>query len=261
MNMSIKAGIAGALALAGVAAHATIAQPSSGASDAILFAEVVNSAGTKLIASYAGDTGLSIASFSSLSGTKTVLGSDANLAALFAADTAGSGDQVLFSVQGGQFTSDPGTYITTTTNNNTGQLHNVNTNVLFNSFQGIDGDVGTINGNLSNSTFSVEAAAAGSAGNFDTTNTASIAFWDGGEVATANTANGTADNLYKVVATNPNSLTSPATYTLEGTASLTSAGLVIAAGTPPTVPLPAAVWLLGSGLLGLTGVARRKLKV
>jgi hypothetical protein len=27
------------------------------------------------------------------------------------------------------------------------------------------------------------------------------------------------------------------------------------------VPLPAAVWLLGSGLLGLTGVARRKLKV
>jgi hypothetical protein len=27
------------------------------------------------------------------------------------------------------------------------------------------------------------------------------------------------------------------------------------------VPLPAAVWLLGSGLLGLAGVARRKSKV
>lgn len=260
MNMSIKAGIAGALALVGVAAHASIAQPSSGASDAILFAEVVNAAGTKLLASYAGDTGLSIASFSSLSGTKTVLGSDANLAALFAADA--SGDQVLFSVQGGQFTSDPGTYITTTTNNSTGQLHNVNTNVLSNSFQGIDSDVATINGNLSNSTFSVEAASASGAGNFDTTNTVSIAFWDGGEVATANTANGTADSLYKVVATNPNSLVSPATSTLVGTASLTAAGLVISANsTTPPVPLPAAIWLLGSGLLGLTGVARRKLKV
>jgi hypothetical protein len=29
-------------------------------------------------------------------------------------------------------------------------------------------------------------------------------------------------------------------------------------GTTPTVPIPAAVWLLGSGLLGLVGVARRK---
>lgn len=28
--------------------------------------------------------------------------------------------------------------------------------------------------------------------------------------------------------------------------------------TPPAVPVPAAAWLLGSGLLGLVGVARRK---
>jgi len=27
---------------------------------------------------------------------------------------------------------------------------------------------------------------------------------------------------------------------------------------PPAVPVPAAVWLFGSGLLGLVGVARRK---
>lgn len=31
--------------------------------------------------------------------------------------------------------------------------------------------------------------------------------------------------------------------------------------TPPPVPLPPAVWLLGSGLLGLVGTARRRLKV
>ena len=29
-------------------------------------------------------------------------------------------------------------------------------------------------------------------------------------------------------------------------------------GTATVVPVPAAVWLLGSGLLGLVGVARRK---
>jgi hypothetical protein len=29
-------------------------------------------------------------------------------------------------------------------------------------------------------------------------------------------------------------------------------------GAPPEIPVPAAVWLFGSGLLGLVGVARRK---
>jgi hypothetical protein len=45
-----------------------------------------------------------------------------------------------------------------------------------------------------------------------------------------------------------------------GTVELTAAGLVLTPGsvTPPTVPLPPAVWLLGSGLLGLAGIARRK---
>jgi hypothetical protein len=34
----------------------------------------------------------------------------------------------------------------------------------------------------------------------------------------------------------------------------------ISGGTPPPVPLPPAVWLLGSGLLGLVGTARRRRK-
>jgi hypothetical protein len=44
-----------------------------------------------------------------------------------------------------------------------------------------------------------------------------------------------------------------------GTASLSTAGtLTFSTGTAPTVPLPAAVWLFGSGLLGLFGVSRRR---
>lgn len=35
-------------------------------------------------------------------------------------------------------------------------------------------------------------------------------------------------------------------------------GTVEGGGTPPPVPVPAAAWLLGSGLLGLVGVARRR---
>lgn len=48
--------------------------------------------------------------------------------------------------------------------------------------------------------------------------------------------------------------TGAATWTLSSTGDL----VYSAPGTVGAVPLPAAVWLLGSGLLGLAGVARRK---
>ena len=41
-----------------------------------------------------------------------------------------------------------------------------------------------------------------------------------------------------------------------GNVTLTAAGLVFSTTAP--VPLPAAIWLLGSGLLGLFGIGRRK---
>ena len=49
-------------------------------------------------------------------------------------------------------------------------------------------------------------------------------------------------------------------YTL-GTATLSANGTLVLTGngtTPPPVPLPPAVWLFGSGLLGLVGVSRRR---
>ncbi len=48
-----------------------------------------------------------------------------------------------------------------------------------------------------------------------------------------------------------------ATWTLSATGDLVYA---VPGGAPPPVPLPAAVWLLGSGLLGLAGIGRRKMR-
>lgn len=269
MNTAMKLGVAGALAFAGVAAHASIASPSSGSSDAILFAEVVNAAGTAAVASYVGDTGLSVSSLTSaINGTTTLLSGDANLAKLFAADA--SGDTVEFAVLGGQYTGlanttnfkTPGTaqFITTTNANSTTALSVSNTSTLV-KFAGINTDITNINANTGGaSTF--EGSNPATAGIWDVTNTAGLAYWEGG-VSNGNVV-GTAQNLYYVTAGAGGAVSTKVSYTLEGTASLSSAGLVLASagGSGTTVtPLPAAVWLLGSGLLGLTGVARRKLKV
>jgi len=269
MNTAMKLGVAGALAFAGVAAHASIASPSGGSSDAILFAEVVNAAGTAAVASYAGDTGVSISSLTQgISGTSTLLGGDANLAKLFAADA--SGDTVWFAVLGGQYSGNATTsnfkaagvaqFITTTNNNSTTALSNANTSTLV-KYSLINEDISNINLN-SGGASSIEGSSPATAGIWDVTNTSGLSFWDGGATSNGNTV-GSAENLYSVTAGSPAGITTRVSYTLEGTASLTAAGLELASAntTPPPVPLPAAVWLLGSGLLGLTGVARRKLKV
>ncbi len=171
MNKLISVSAAGALALGAVAAHASIALPSTGSSDAILFAEVVNAAGTAAVASYAGDTGISINSIiAGLSGSTTVLGSDANLQKLFAADAAG--DTLEFAVLGGQYTGSPSTvnlktpgvaqFLTTVSNNNTTALSGATTATLT-KMAGLNGDVTTINSN-SGGASSVEGSEPGDFG-------------------------------------------------------------------------------------------------
>lgn len=265
MNKLISVGAAGALALGAVAAHASIAQPSSGSSDAILFAEVVNAAGTKAVASYAGDTGISINTIlAGLSGSTTVLGGDSKLAALFAADA--TGDTIEFAVLGGQYTGSPSganfktpgvaQFLTTTFSNSTTSLTAATTGSLTH-MAGLDGDVSTINGN-SGGANSVEGTNPATSGVWDVTNTGGTAYWDGAGISNANLL-GTTANLY--YATGGGGIASKVTTVLEGTASLSASGLTLTGtSAPPPVPLPPALWLLGSGLLGLAGVARRKAK-
>jgi hypothetical protein len=74
-------------------------------------------------------------------------------------------------------------------------------------------------------------------------------FANGGDV-------GTAQNLY-ILATYGNG-NDANVYASTNTITLSNAGVLTVSGTTPAVPLPAAVWLFGSGLLGLVGVGRRK---
>jgi len=271
MNTTIKLSVATALAFGAVAAHASITVPSSGSSDAILFAEVLNSSGT-VVASYAGDTGVSLSTLAAgLSGTQVVLGGTANLAALFAADVGT--DTLEWAVQGGQYSGAASTinfgpngnakFITTTAGNATTALSGDTTNSLTH-WSGLTNDVGTINTNINSPATSIEGASAASAGVWDVVaanaGTAVTENWYKNGPSTANLLGGT-ENLYYVTG-NGGGSTTKVSFTNIGTASLSAAGLTLTGtSSPPPVPLPPAVWLLGSGLLGLAGVARRKSKV
>jgi hypothetical protein len=261
MSKLISVSAVGALAFGAVAAHASIPSPSTGSSDAILFAEVVNAAGTAAVASYAGDTGVSINSILAGTGGGQYFAGDSNLAKLFAADTGG--DTIEFAVLGGQYTGTPSTinfktpgtaqFLTTVANNSTTALAAATTANLTH-FAGLNQDIGTINSN-SGGASSIEGANPAISGVWDYTNTSGTAYWDGGNVANGSLVS-TVENLYYV--TGAGAIASKVTFTKEATATLTAAGLTLTQG--PIVPLPPAVWLLGSGLLGLAGVARRKSK-
>jgi hypothetical protein len=273
MNTFLKVGAASALTLGAVAAHASITSPSTGAGDAILFAEVVNVNATTLastaVASYAGDTGVSVASL--VAGTSSVtglLGSDANLAKLFAADNA-TGDTIWWSVQGGTWTGSPtslnfGTkgnakFITTTVGDSTTGIVNRSTTSLTHWGQ-LAADVGTIN-SLPGVTNSIESGAPATGGQWDQLAPSSASGWYNNGPVTGNVLGGT-QKLFYVTGNGTGTLAKVSLATTTETVSLSSAGLNISngAGSPPPVPLPAAVWLFGSGLLGLTGIARRKSK-
>jgi hypothetical protein len=268
MNTVLKVGAASALTLAGVAAHASIPSPSSGSSDAVLFAEVLNASGTA-IASYAGDTGVSINTLTAGTYSGTALGSDANLAKLFAAD--GTGDTLYWGVLGGQYTSIPTsfptsgalTFLTTTASSSTTKIKGIPNSTLTNWATGIAADISTINSN-SGGASSVEGANPATSGVWDVANgTTNIAGWYG-SLSNSNTLGGT-QTLFSEL-TSAGTSTTKGTFAAVETVGLSADGLTFAGlgGTPPPppppVPLPAAVWLLGSGLLGLAGVARRKSK-
>jgi hypothetical protein len=267
MNPILKASIAAAITLGAVSAHAaSFAVPTtSNPGDLILFAEVLNSSGT-VVGSYAGDTGVTVlGTQAAIAAKQTASLNDGtgNLASLLALDTGTN--SLVWSIQGGGQLSandyelaDAGAaqFVTTAANNNTGQMGSRPSSSL-DTWNAITNTTLALNTN-SHGASSVFGTSAAAAGIFDSTTVAanpSNWYLSGG--ATGVSGLGTAWNLYGVTGTT----TGPVALSLLGTATLTANGVTFGpestgGGTP--VPLPAAIWLLGSGLLGLAGVGRRK---
>jgi hypothetical protein len=263
MNPILKASIAAAMTLGAVSAHAAFAVPSSSSpGDLVLFAEVLNSNGV-IVGSYAGDTGVTVlGTQAAISANQTASMNDGtgNLASLLALDTGTN--TLKWSIQGGGQVSGAdgelgdvgaGQFVTTQTNNNTAQLSIRPTGVL-DTWENLIKTTQALNTN-SGGASSVFGTSAAAAGIFDTTTVSSNpATWYLAGGATAVSGLGTPWNLYGVTGTGNGNVA----LSLLGTASLSANGVTFAPEATTTVPLPAAIWLLGSGLLGLAGVGRRK---
>jgi hypothetical protein len=262
MNTIAKVSVASALALGYVSAHASgINVPgTTAASDVMLFAEVVS--GTTVLGSYAGDTQVTVGNALPTSTNGLIsASSDANLATLISLGLS-AGNTIEWGVMGGQWASVGNvtagdTYLTTlaipaglalTTGVNASAWSN-----------GLQATLQSVAANAATGANSVFASTVVKGGVWDATDavtaTSNASNWyDNGS---SNVVVGLGSStLYDV--TSGTSITKN-TVTADGTLTLTANGLTYTAqGSGSPVPLPAAIWLLGSGLLGLAGVGRRK---
>jgi hypothetical protein len=259
MNSLIKISALGTLALGSVGAHAAIAVPTSSnkPGDVLLFADIFN--GSTLVDGYAGDTGVTVDSV--VTGTRPTnfaASSDANLSAFLAEATAGT--TLIWSVIGGGG-NNGGNKAEFVSTSNTGIINPTNGGNLVGWSVGLNGAVNTINGLIlpadpaQNSLRSHDLSNLGLDYNPLGTST-DASNWFGGNQQNFVTGLGSQAKLYTVTAGGFGGA-NQTTQTAAWNVTLSSTGLTYTAIS--TVPLPAAVWLLGSGLLGLAGVARRKI--
>jgi hypothetical protein len=291
MNMVLKSAIGAAILAASTGAYASYTPVESGASDLVLWVQATS--GANVVGTYAFDTGLNVSSvFGStftananlvslpgLSQTFSSIGSGSSetLAQFLSSD---SGDTISWALQGGFYTG------TSAINSNTktqGAAEAIFTSTLASASTPNGVSVLTngsieqlLNGYANTGTAPVGAGAQDSAISLTATSTGHVttaATWTTGDQAKFGILGNAASSdaivgvgpatvtLYGITGNNPTSGVTGATlqsYTL-GTASLSATGVLTlaAAGGAPPVPLPPAIWLLGSGLLGLFGVSRR----
>lgn len=268
MNSLVKVAIAGVLSLGASGAFAaSLSAPWTGSSDLVL---VVENATTHT--AYALDTGVSLDSLlptgslvsgavldTSISALNKSINASPALQSFLAANPA-SGD--LWTLEGGQYA---GGGSATSINNNsklpgaakavftsangTTTNANVTTKVLLNleNFEnGLTGDVVQSTGGL----FPLTTASETSAASTNSISEGRYQFWGNNDFASLGS---TAMQLFGFTG---NGGTGKLQSYILGTATLDANGNLKIAGN--VTPLPAAVWLFGSGLLGLFGVSRRR---
>jgi hypothetical protein len=259
MNTLVKMGVASALALGYVSAHAGAVIPtSSNPGDVFLFADVIS--GGSVISAFAADTTVTVNGATGVSGSltngQTLYGPSTNLASLIALGSQ-AGNTIQWAVMGGGGETSGALQFVTTDTQST--LASITGRSGVNAGHWQSGMIATaqlLNTN-SGANPDVLASSAGGAAGWDPTVIGNnAANWYSNGPITEATGLGVAANLYGVTALGSTSTTA-LVPTLLGTVTLSASGLVFSTAAAP-VPLPAAIWLLGSGLLGLFGIGRRK---
>jgi hypothetical protein len=264
MNTLAKIGVAGALAMGYVSAHAGAVVPSSSnPGDVFLFADVINASGS-VISAFGADTTISVNNATGVTGNltngQTLYGASTNLASLISLGSQ-AGNTVSWTVMGGGSQVSGALQFVTTDNNPTLATMTGRSGVNAGHWQvGMIGTAQLLNNNTGTNPDVLATSAAGAA-NWDptaiNTGTNNASNWYLNGPTNDVTGLGTSAKLYGVTAVGSNS-TNLLGVSVLGNVSLTAAGLVFSTVTTAPVPLPAAIWLLGSGLLGLFGIGRRK---
>jgi hypothetical protein len=268
MNMIVKSAVASALSLAAGGAFA-MGLPSPGPSDLVLI--VQNNATPTNV--YALDTGISINSVMPTSALVANSVMSTSIAGINSAIAASSTLQTFLAANpaaGDGWTIEAGQYVGTT---NALSKTAGNSKAIFSS------GIATINPSAINATILGLLEGYNAGLQTDVANGPLTALLTNKEstAVTFDTSNGAAASKYGLIGANDLSalgttvglfgltgnggLGAVQSYIL-GTATLGTNGTLTLAGnaatSPPPVPLPAAVWLFGSGLLGLVGVSRRR---
>jgi len=272
MRNLIRYTVAGVLAVSGQAAFAqAVPQPSSGSADLWLFVS-----DTAASVTFAEDTGVSINSIlppASLSGTSgnvlaTSISASLNVAPTAALtnfiSTYGAGN-LTYTVEAGQYASltskqyKAGNTVGITSNNAaTSQTSAITGLGLTSWMQGFNSDVTYLNSTYATGGSTYSWTSGTTAGNVWGASGAS------GLAGSTNLYNQGADSsgvgvgssvaLYGITG---NGVATQAQSFVLGQLTLSATG-TLSTGSGSPVPLPAAAWLLGSGLLGLAGIGRRR---
>jgi hypothetical protein len=267
MNTLVKTGVAAALALGATGAFA-LGVPSTGSSDLVL---VVQNTATPTNV-YLLDTGInlntifptgSLVSGASLStaiaGINDAIDASPALTSFLATNPA-SGDA--WELVGGAFNiNGPGNAAPVNSNTKTaGNAKGVFTslqpslNISGLGLSGFQTYLGEINNDIGSGggMAVLQTTTESTAGSFSVTNDGSKGIFPGAyDLASL----GSSQSIYAL--TGNNGTGTPQSYIL-GSATLDTSGNLTITGNAPAVPLPAAVWLFGSGVLGLVGVSRRR---